>query len=123
MARPVILTIVAVIASYLSFGLMVAATGQLLSFLWGSQWSTLPVSLAADLFSQCFYAAAAGYLCRRIARDCYPAAVAGLISTGLVVGTISLVTSWGSEPRWYGIGLLASYAPCVWMGSAAGRRK
>jgi hypothetical protein len=41
-----------------------------------------------------------------------------LMALGLMIGTTSLVTSWNTEPRWYGIALLAVYAPGVWIGYA-----
>jgi|HubBroStandDraft_4_1064222.scaffolds.fasta_scaffold22739_4 hypothetical protein len=39
-----------------------------------------------------------------------------LIGLGIVVGTISVVTLWRTEPHWYAIALLAAYPPCVLIG-------
>jgi hypothetical protein len=69
-----------------------------------------------DLISQCIYIAAAGYLCRVIARPSQKTALFALIALGVLVGLVSLVTSWKSEPHWYGIALFVTYPPCVWIG-------
>jgi hypothetical protein len=69
----------------------------------------------ADLATQCLYTIVAGYLCCIIARS-QRAAMFALIALGLVIGSVSLVFSWGAEPHWYRVALLAVYAPCVWIG-------
>ena len=107
--------LVAVIVSYLGFGLMVAVTERLLSSATTSSSAANPTYFLADLASQCLYLVAAGYVCCVMARS-YRLAIAFLTVVGLVVGTLSLVTSWRSEPHWYGIGLLVTYAPCLWTG-------
>jgi hypothetical protein len=35
---------------------------------------------------------------------------------GGVVGAASLLNSWTTEPHWYGIALLVTFPPCVWIG-------
>ena len=71
----------------------------------------------ADIITQCFIEIAAGYLCSRIARPAArKAATLGLVILGLIVGAIFLTLSWGQEPHWYGITLLAVWSPCVWLG-------
>lgn len=106
---------VAVIVSYLGFGLMVAVTEWLLSSATTSSRAKSPWYFVFDLTSQCLYLIAAGYVCAVIAHS-NRLAVAVLALLGLSVGTFSLVTSWGSEPHWYGIALLVTYAPCLWVG-------
>jgi hypothetical protein len=69
-----------------------------------------------DVVIQCLYTVVAGYMCCVIAQRSQRIAMAGLIAIGLVLGAVSLVTSWKSEPHWYGIGLYVVYAPCVWIG-------
>jgi hypothetical protein len=108
---------VAVIGSYLAFGLMAAVTEQVLSS------ATSHVDLkrleyfVVDVIAQCLYLIGAGYLCSVIARSNH-LAIGLLTALGLVVGTFSLVTSWRTEPKWYGIALLVTYAPCLWAGWA-----
>jgi len=116
--------IFAVIASYLAFGVMVTTTEQLLSSLSQGRGHTFALSyFVIDLISQSIYTVVAGYLCHAVARSPQSIALVGLIGIGLFVGTFSLVTSWKTEPHWYGIGLLLSYAPCVWIGWALMTRR
>lgn len=109
--------IAAVISGYVTNGILVVATEQLLSLLTGAAGQVKPAYyLVIDLVSQCLYTVGAGYLCCVIARPLSRIALVGLIGLGLSVGSVSLVTSWKGEPHWYGIGLLAVYAPCGWIG-------
>ena len=115
--------IVAVVAGYLTNMVLIVVTEQFLSSLASRSDATPPLwYFVIDLISQCLYQVAAGYLCCVIARPSQRSAVAALIGLGLLVGTVSLVTSWKSEPHWCGTGLLVVYAPCVWIGWALRRR-
>ncbi len=69
-----------------------------------------------DLISQCVYTIVGGFLCCAVAGPAQRAALAGLMGLGVLVGTVSLVASWKTEPHWYGVALLAVYPPCVWIG-------
>ena len=110
--------IAAAIVSYLAFGLMTAGTEQFLSPVATSGY-TKPLSyFVGDVVAQCLYLVGAGYLCSVIARSSHRPAVLFLTVLGLFVGTFSLVTSWKSEPHWYGTALLLTYAPCIWVGWA-----
>jgi hypothetical protein len=108
--------LLAAIVTYLAFGLMVVATERVLSSVAPSGRAGELFYFVADLISQCLYLVGAGRLCRVIARSSHWSPIAILIALGLFVGSISLVTSWNSEPHWYGIALLTTYAPCVWIG-------
>ena len=110
--------IVAAVVSYLAFGLITAVTEQILSSLGTSGSTTRPSYFVADVVTQCLYLIAAGYLCSVIAGSFHRPAIFFLIALGLLVGTLSFVTSWKSEPHWYGIALLLTYAPCIWTGWA-----
>ena len=106
--------ILAVVAGYLANGILVAGSEALLT-----KWMPrLPFRsfYAIDLVSQCIYTIVGGYICRMVARPSARAALAGLIGLAMLVGTISLITSWKSEPHWYGIALLMVYPPCAWAG-------
>lgn len=110
-------TIIAVISGYATNGILVMATEQLLSARTRATEQMSPTYyFVIDLVSQCLYTVGAGYLCCLIARPLQRIALVGLIALGLLVGSVSLVTSWKAEPQWYGIGLLAVYAPCAWFG-------
>ena len=110
-------TVLAVVAGYLANGIMVGGTEQLLSLLIPGRNGRPPLFyFVLDLISQCLYTAVGGYLCCLIARPSRHGAVAGLMGLGVLVGTVSLVTSWKTEPHWYGIALLVFYVPCVWIG-------
>jgi peptidoglycan/LPS O-acetylase OafA/YrhL len=101
--------ILAVLAGYTGNAVLVAASEQLLPRLIPN-----PDYFVADLITQCLYEVAGGYLCCLIAKRSERwIAVVGLVGLGLLVGTISLVTSWKAEPHWYGIALLSVWVPCV----------
>jgi hypothetical protein len=108
--------ILAVLAGYITNGILVVATEQVLS----SRATPTLHYFVVDLISQCLYTIAGGYLCCVIAGLVHRAAMAGLIGLGVLVGTVSLVTSWTTEPHWYGVALLAVYPPCVWIGWSLG---
>lgn len=103
--------VLAVIIGYAANAVLVGTSEWLLS-LWIRN---IPYFLA-DLLTQCLYTIAAGYLCCLIARSSKRIATIGLIVLGLLVGTTFLIESWWTEPHWYGLALLAEYAPCVWIG-------
>ena len=106
---------VAVIGAYVANAILVVATNQILSPM-AADAKRQPDFLVIDLISQCVYTIVAGYLCAVMAGALQRPAMASLISLGLAVGTFSLITSWNTEPHWYGICLLLVYAPCVWLG-------
>jgi hypothetical protein len=54
------------------------------------------------------------YLCCAIAGLSRRAALFGVISLGLVIGRLSMPSSWHREPHWYRIILFLEWAPCVW---------
>ncbi|HEV2276014.1 MAG TPA: hypothetical protein VGR96_17715 [Acidobacteriaceae bacterium] len=109
--------ILAAVAGYIVNAILVTATEQSLSVLIPATAVMPPLLyLAADLMSQCLYTVVGGYLCCLIARPNGQPALAGLIGIGLLIGSISLFVSWETEPHWYGIALLAAYAPCAWIG-------
>jgi predicted membrane channel-forming protein YqfA (hemolysin III family) len=56
------------------------------------------------------------YLCCAIAGLSRRAALFGMISLGLVIGGLSMPSSWHREPHWYRIILFLEWAPCVWIG-------
>lgn len=109
--------ILAVIAGYIADGILVVATEQFLVWLIPGADVTPPLYyFVIDLMTQCLYTVIGGYLCCVIARPSQRAALGGLIGLAVLVGTISLVASWKSEPHWYGIALFVVYPPCAWIG-------
>jgi hypothetical protein len=70
----------------------------------------------ADIVIQCVIEVAAGFVCSRVAYPFARRSMLGLTILGLLIGALSLVLSWGREPLWYGITLLAVWSPCVWIG-------
>ncbi len=107
----------AVVAGYAANAVLVVVTEQLLS-----RFFIPTYYFVADLVTQCLSTIVGGYLCCLIAQQARRIAMAGLVGLGLLVGTVSLVTSWTAEPHWYGIALLSVYAPCVWIGGTLERR-
>ena len=108
---------VAAVGSYLGFGLMVGVTERILSSAMSHADLKRPGYFVVDVMTQCLYLIGTGYLCSVIARS-NRLGIGLLTALGLVVGTFSLITSWRTEPKWYGIALLATYAPCLWAGWA-----
>lgn len=104
----------AVFVAYLANALLVAGTEQLLGRLFSGM-----NYFVADVLTQCVIQLGCGYLCARISNT--GAAISGLIAIGLLVGAISLLSSWRSEPHWYAVVLLAVYAPCVCLGYRAAK--
>jgi peptidoglycan/LPS O-acetylase OafA/YrhL len=112
-------TILAILAGYAVNAVLVAATEQLLPRLISERHY-----FVVDLITQCLYEVVAGYLCSYIAKPSERRiAVVALVVLGLLVGTVSLITSWKAEPHWYGIALLSVWAPCVWIGTDLARRR
>ena len=117
-------TVLAVIAGYLVNGILVAVTEQLFaSIIPGAKTAPLVDYFALDLISQCLYTVIGGYLCYLIAQASQRTAIVALMGLGVLVGAVSLVGSWKTEPHWYGIALLVVYSPCVWIGWKLGRLK
>jgi hypothetical protein len=49
--------------------------------------------------------------------------MARLMGLGVLVGTVSFVATWKTEPHCYGVALLRVYQPYVWIGwTLKGRR-
>src|SRR5262249_24116682 len=69
-----------------------------------------------DLIAQCCFTVIGGYVCCAIARPPRRMAMVSLMLLGLLIGGLSLPSSWSREPHWYRIALLAVWAPCVWIG-------
>jgi len=108
-------SLIAAIIAYAAFGCAVAVTEWLLSSAAPIGATGRPFYFVADLISQCVYLVGAGYLCCVLSRPTEWLAITILIALGLVVGTLSLVTSWNREPHWYGIALITAYVPCIWI--------
>lgn len=108
-------TVLAVLAGYLLNAGLVAGSEQFLLPALGTTAPSLRY-FVIDLITQCLYTVIGGYVCALIARANPQIAIAGMISLGVVVGTLSLIASWKAEPHWYAIALLAVYPPCAWIG-------
>ena len=76
---------IAVIGIYLYFGLIVAATEQILSSATASGGTRSPAYFIADIVAQCLYLIGAGYLCAVIAR-LRRFAIGFLTALGVLVG-------------------------------------
>jgi hypothetical protein len=107
--------ILAVLAGYIADALLVVIT-NLVTRAPGRDVAQPLRYFVIDLITQCLYTILGGYLAARIAGAAHRAAMLSLICLGLIVGSISLVTSWRMQPHWYVIALLASYPVCVWIG-------
>lgn len=99
----------AIVVGYAANGILVVVSEQLLLLHSQNLAATQPSYFVVDLITQCLYTVVGGYLCCAIAGPVQRAAMTGLIGLGVFVGAVSLVTSWKTEPQWYGIALL----PCT----------
>jgi len=106
-------TFLGVIAGYLTNAALVG-----ISEITYVRWLNARVYFGVDVVTQIVATIIGGYICCRIAQRTKRIAATNLMALGLTIGTISFVTSWNREPHWYGIALLAVYAPCVWIGYA-----
>jgi hypothetical protein len=111
--------IAAAAAGWLTDGLLVLATERLLVRHFGSD---VPPYYVIDFVTQCLYTVIGGYVCGVIAAPKQWWAIVGMIGLALLVGTVSVATSWGREPHWYAILLLVVYAPCALLGWTLRRR-
>ena len=111
-------TVLAIVAGYAANAVLVAATEQLLPrFMQGMNY------FVTDLITQCLYEVIAGYVCYLVSERSKRSVEAfGLMGVGLLIGTISVVASWNTEPHWYEIALLFVWAPCVWIGYTLAQR-
>ena len=100
-------------------GYLVNATLIVLTDLFLLRFVPKNLFFGTDFATQCFYEVAAGYLCCVIAKSVEREATILLLALGLLVGAISLRSAWRTEPHWYGLGLLAVWAPLVWLAYAA----
>jgi hypothetical protein len=105
-------TALAIALGYILNVVLVTASEQLLTkYLQGTAY------FRADIVIQCVIEIAAGYLSSLVARpSARRTATFGLMILGWLIGATFLVLSWGQEPHWYGITLLAVWGPCVWIG-------
>jgi hypothetical protein len=113
-------TIAAVLAGYVSIGVLVVATDAIAAMLDPSLSSKLAPPdnyLALTLITTSLYTLLGGYLCAVIAKAKHKQAALGLIGFGELMGLASVVMYWGRQPKWYGFSLLIVYPPLVWLGS------
>ena len=107
----------AVVTGWLTNALLVGATEILLWSMMRGPHGKLPHSYyVIDLIFQCCFTVVGAYLCCVIASPSRRAAMFGLMCLGLLIGALSLPSSWSREPHWYRIALLAVWVPCVWIG-------
>ena len=109
--------VLAVIAAWLANAILVGVTEVLLWTIWRVPGHKLPGRYyIIDLICQCCFTVVGAYLCCVIARPSRRAAMYGMMFLGLLIGGLSLPSSWSREPHWYRIALLAVWVPCVWIG-------
>ena len=112
-------TIAAVIFGYMTTGLLVILTDQIVSGLipgFHSMKTPPDYYFGISLATNTLYAIVGGYLCSAVARNQWKTATLGVIILGETLGTIAQRALWHTVPHWFGIGLLALYAPAVWLG-------
>ena len=105
-------TAFAVLTGYLTNAVLVWAIERLLAGTpkTGNFW-------VFDILSQCSIQIGAGYLCAVVADPAaQKTATFSLIAAGLLVGSVSLISQWHTEPHWYGVTLLAVYGPSIFAG-------
>lgn len=111
--------ILAVVAGWLTNAILTGFTEVLLWTSMRAPGGKLPGKYyIIDLICQCCFTVAGGYLCSVIARPPRRAAMFGMMVLGLLIGGLSLPSSWAREPHWYRIALLTVWVPCIWVGFA-----
>lgn len=109
--------ILAALAGWVANAILAGVTEVLLWTRMRGPGGKLPLEYyVIDLICQCCFTVLGGYLCCLIVDGSRRSAMFGMMALGLVVGGLSLPSSWLREPHWYRIALLAVWVPCVWIG-------
>ena len=109
--------ILAVVAGWMTNAILVGITEVLMWKIMRGGAGHRPLNYyIIDLICQCCFTVVGGYLCCVIARPPNRVAMLSLMALGLLIGGLSLPSSWSREPHWYRIALLAVWVPCVWIG-------
>ncbi len=110
----------AVLAGYISIGVLVVATDTLLMSLNpGShvEGQTPPVFyFVVSLFTAPLYSVVGGYITAWLGKAQARTCVIGLAIFGELMGIVSTVMFWGKQPLWYAIALLVLFPPAVLLG-------
>jgi hypothetical protein len=124
-------SIAAVLAGYISIGILVVLTDKAVAGMNPGDWSPghpVPTHyFVVSLFTAPLYSVFGGWLCALIAKVKARHCILGLIVFGEIMGVASAVMTWSAAPHWYTLGLLVLYPPCVflggWLYSRTGMRK
>jgi peptidoglycan/LPS O-acetylase OafA/YrhL len=116
-------SVLAVAAGFAASGALMVLSGLMMAFL--GEGSKGPASAAvvrlgaACLVLEFLYGAIGAWLCVRIARRQPWKHLLALVAVGALLLTASFAAFRGTQPAWYGLGLLAVFAPAVFLGGRA----
>jgi len=110
----------AVVAGYISIGVLVVLTDTVLARLYPNdyvQGKAPPDSLlVVTMITATCYSVLGGRLTARLAARKPWGHVIGLIVLGEIMGVVSMVMFWTQQPHWYPLALLVLFPPAVWLG-------
>jgi len=110
----------AVLAGYVGIGVLVVLTDLIFAAVIPGFRAMTPPPLYYFViltFTNTLYSIGGGYLCAAIARASIRAATLGLMVFGELMGVVSTILSWHTEPHWYAFALLVLFPLAVWIGS------
>jgi hypothetical protein len=108
----------AILAGYLSIGVLVVVTDWILGFFVPQIAREMPgFYFPMVIVTDSIYTLVGGYLCAKIALTAHRPATIGLMIFGELMGLVSVVASWYAVPHYYSIALLVLYPPMAWAGS------
>jgi amino acid transporter len=120
-------SVLAVGAGFAASGAFMILSGLMMAFLSGESTgsaSAATAKLAAVCLLLAFlYGGMGGWFCVRIARREPAKHLLALVALGELLLAASLAAFWGRQPVWYGVGLLAVFAPAVFLGGRAARAR
>ena len=113
-------TIAAVFAGYLAIGIMVVLTDQVAARVipgFASKAGPPAFYFWSSLVTDTLYSVMGGLLCAAIARQHARRATVWLMVFGEVLGIASQIALWRTVPHWFGLALLLTYPPAIWLGA------
>jgi lysylphosphatidylglycerol synthetase-like protein (DUF2156 family) len=113
-------TIGAVLAGYVAIGVLVVLTDLIFAAAVPGFRARTPPPLyyfAILTFTNTLYSIGGGYLCAACARASAGTATLGLMIFGEIMGVVSTVLSWHTQPHWFAFALLVLFPLAVWIGS------
>jgi hypothetical protein len=116
----------AVLAGYAAVGVLVVLTDLIFAaVIPGFRAMAIPPLYYFEivLCTDALYSVAGGYLCAAIASASLRKATLGLMIFGEIMGLVSTIVYWHTQPHWFALALLVLFPLAVWIGSSLRSRR